>query len=69
MTIVERVMPPWIAQRLHGDAPPPELDAQRRRDFNRRLLAVIRAGVGLQEGRRGAVATSPEAGDDHELHR
>jgi hypothetical protein len=49
--IVERLAPPWIVQRLHGALPPPEVDAQRRKDFNRRLLAIIGKGI-----RRGAGA-------------
>jgi hypothetical protein len=43
--IVDRLTPPWIVQRLHGASPPPEVDAQRRKDFNRRLLGIIRRGV------------------------
>jgi hypothetical protein len=67
--IVERLMPPWIAQRLHGAAPPPELDAQRRKDFNRRLLAAIRVGIDVQEGRRAWAGPSPDPGRDDEVHR
>jgi hypothetical protein len=43
--IVDRLTPPWIVQRLHGAMPPPEVDAQRRKDFNRRLLGVIHQGI------------------------
>jgi len=67
MTIVERLMPPWIAQRLHGALPPPELDAQRRKDFNRRLLAALQAGIDRQEGRRGAPGPPGDRGDGDEV--
>ncbi|HXZ99573.1 MAG TPA: hypothetical protein VEK76_04410 [Candidatus Binatia bacterium] len=50
--IVERLAPPWIVQRLHGSLPPPEVDAQRRKDFNRRLLGIVRKGV--ERERHGA---------------
>jgi hypothetical protein len=43
--IVDRLTPPWIVQRLHGALPPPEVDAQRRKDFNRRLLGIIHRGM------------------------
>jgi hypothetical protein len=43
--IVDRITPPWIVQRLHGAMPPPEVDAQRRKDFNRRLLGIIHRGM------------------------
>ncbi len=43
--IVERLAPPWIVQRLHGALPPPEVDAERRNNFNRRLLGIIRKGM------------------------
>ncbi|MGO8686007.1 MAG: hypothetical protein ACLQT7_02305 [Candidatus Dormibacteria bacterium] len=44
-TVVGRLAPPWIVQRLHGALPPPEVDSDRRRDFNRRLLGIIDKGV------------------------
>jgi hypothetical protein len=43
--IVERLAPPWIVQRLYGAQPPPELDAQRRKDFNQRVFGIIRKGI------------------------
>jgi len=46
--VVERLAPPWIVQRLHGAQPPPEVDAQRRKDFNRRLLGIIQKGMGRE---------------------
>jgi hypothetical protein len=51
---VERLTPPWIVQRLHGAEPPPEVDAQRRKDFNRRLLGIISKGM-LREAQRRQV--------------
>jgi hypothetical protein len=50
--IVERLAPPWIVQRLHGALPPPEVDAQRRKDFNRRILSIISKRM-EREGRGG----------------
>jgi hypothetical protein len=50
--ILERLAPPWIVQRLHGALPPPEVDAQRRKDFNRRLLGIIGKGVLREAARR-----------------
>ena len=53
--ILDRLTPPWIVQRLHGAMPPPEIDAQRRKDFNRRLLGVIHRGI-EREGYQSLVA-------------
>ena len=53
--IVERLAPPWIVQRLHGALPPPEVDAQRRKDFNRRILSIISKGM-ERAGRGGPAA-------------
>lgn len=44
-TILGRLTPPWIVQRLHGAQPPPEVDGQRRKDFNRRLHEMVRRGI------------------------
>ena len=46
--VVDRVVPPWIVQRLHRDSPSAEVDADRRREFNRRLLGAITKGVGRE---------------------
>ncbi len=43
--MLDRARPPWIAERPGGLQPPPDVDTQRRKDFNRRLLVVIRAGI------------------------
>ncbi len=43
--VVDRVVPPWIVQRLHRDVPTADVDADRRREFNRRLLDAISKGV------------------------
>lgn len=53
---VDRLTPPWIVQRLHGAMPPPEVDAQRRKDFNRRLLGVIHRGIERDGYKRLVVA-------------
>ena len=62
--IVERLAPPWIVQRLHGALPPPEVDAQRRKDFNRRILSIISKRM-ERDGRGGPGAPvargAPEA--------
>lgn len=52
--IIDRLTPPWIVQRLHGASPPPEVDAQRRKDFNRRLLGSIHRGM-EREGHQSVV--------------
>ncbi len=43
--VVDRVVPPWIVQRLHRDAPSADIDADRRREFNKRLIDAITRGV------------------------
>jgi hypothetical protein len=43
--VVDRIVPPWIVQRLHGAPPPPAVDAERRAGFNRRVLDVIDQGI------------------------
>jgi hypothetical protein len=43
-TVVDRLTPPWILQRLHGGVSP-EVDAQRRKEFNRVLLGTVRRGI------------------------
>jgi hypothetical protein len=43
--IIDRLLPPWIVQRLHGAPPPPAVDAHRRDEFNRRIIESIRAGI------------------------
>lgn len=49
--IVERLTPPWIVQRLHGAQPAVEVDAQRRKDFDRRVCGIIRKGIDRERGR------------------
>jgi hypothetical protein len=44
-TVVERLAPPWIVQRAHGPLPPPEVDVERRKSFNRRILGVVSRGM------------------------
>ena len=56
---VERLAPPWIVQRLHGAQPPAEVDAQRRRDFDRRLCSIIRKGIDRERGRGPEEASMP----------
>ena len=63
--IVERLAPPWIVQRLHGALPPPEVDAQRRKDFNRRILSIISKGMereGRGRSRRARGSRRPGSG-------
>jgi hypothetical protein len=43
--VVERAAPPWITQRLAGVEEPPEMDAQRRKEFNRHVCELIRVGI------------------------
>lgn len=59
--IIDRLVPPWIVQRLHGAEPPPEVDAQRRKDFNRRLLGVVIRGM-EREGFRWRLGAEPSDG-------
>jgi hypothetical protein len=59
--IADRLSPPWIVQRLHGAQPPPEIDVQRRRDFNRRLLAIVRRGI--EEERVAALRSALQSAD------
>jgi hypothetical protein len=61
--IVERLVPPWIVQRLHGALPPPEVDAQRRKDFNRRLLGMISKGM-EREGHRSPVVAGVRVSEE-----
>ena len=43
--VLERMVPPWIARRHEARRPDAEGDAQRRREFNERLIEVIRLGI------------------------
>jgi hypothetical protein len=61
--IVDRLTPPWIVQRLHGALPPPEVDAQRRKDFNRRLLGIIHRGMEREGHQSLVVAGVRDAAD------
>ena len=61
--IVDRLTPPWIVQRLHGSMPPPEVDAQRRKDFNRRLLSIIHRGMEREGHQRPVVAGVRDAAE------
>jgi hypothetical protein len=58
--ILDRLAPPWIVQRLHGTMPPPEVDGQRRKDFNRRLLGIVRRGMEREGYRSLVVAGVPD---------
>jgi hypothetical protein len=57
---VGRLAPPWIVQRLHGPLPPPEVDTQRRNDFNRVMLGMISRGL----AREGYAAPAAPGADD-----
>ena len=65
---VDRLTPRWIVQRLHGAMPPPEVDAQRRKDFNRRLLGVIHRGI-EREGYKSLVVAGVRGAAEAALSR
>jgi hypothetical protein len=61
-TIVGRLTPPWIVQRLHGAEPPPEIDLQRRKDFNRHLCGLVRRGIHRERPSRPPIHPGAAAG-------
>jgi len=62
--VIERLAPPWIVQRQHGAQPPPELDAQRRKEFNRRIFGIIRKGIDREPEWRSLEAALRPRGTD-----
>jgi hypothetical protein len=47
--VVERVIPPWIAQRRSGETVDPQTDAERRAEFERALIELLRVSAARKQ--------------------